>query len=267
MRFEGLHRTGCIAIVSLLVFSAGCAAKRVGEATYAESAQEAYEVALGDLESQNYEQAIAGFEQVRTKYPYSSFAALADLRIADAEFGRGRWLEAIDAYQAFVKFHPTHEKLDWAWFRIGQSHYKAIPSDFFIFPSPSERDQTEARAARTSLADYLSRFPKGENVPQAKEALGEVVDLLARHELEVANFYAKRERWTGAGWRYERVLHDFPDSRYEGDATLGLAKALREQGETERAAAVLEGFLAKNPPDAQARAARSTLDSLGKQSR
>lgn len=256
-----------IVIASLLLSTAGCAAKRVGEATYAESAQEAYEIALSDLEDQNYEQAISGFEQVRTKYPYSSYAALADLRIADADFGRGRWLEAIDSYQAFVKFHPTHEQLDWAWFRIGESHFKAIPSDFLIFPSPAERDQTEVRAARTALSDFLTRYPKSEHAPKAKDALAEVVGLLARHELEVGKFYAHRERWTGAVWRFERVLHDFPGSSHEAEATLGLARALREQGETERASAVLENFLAKNPPEKEAREARSMRDSLEKSSR
>ncbi|HWV38658.1 MAG TPA: outer membrane protein assembly factor BamD [Vulgatibacter sp.] len=258
-----LRKGSCaIAVASLIVSTAGCAAKRVGEATYAESAQEAYEIALEDLEDQNYEQAILGFEQVRTKYPYSSYAALAELRIADADFGRGRWLEAIDSYQAFVKFHPTHEQLDWAWFRIGMSHYKAIPSDFFIFPSPAERDQTEVRAARTALSDFLSRYPNSEHAPQAKEALAEVVGLLARHELEVGKFYAHRERWTGAAWRFERVLHDFPGSRYEGEATLGLARALSEQGETERAASILAAFLARNPAEEEARDARAMLESL-----
>ncbi|HEY0839998.1 MAG TPA: outer membrane protein assembly factor BamD, partial [Vulgatibacter sp.] len=210
-----------LSVLALAV--SGCGAKRVGPVTYAESAQEAYEVALEDLESQNYEQAISGFEQVRTKYPYSSFAALAELRIADAEFGRGRWLEAIDSYQAFVKFHPAHEKLDWAWFRIGESHYRAIPSGFFIFPSPSERDQTEVRAARTSLADFLARYPQSEHAPMAQEKLSEVISLLARHELQVARFYASRERWTGAAWRYERVLRDYPGTGFDAEATFGLA--------------------------------------------
>jgi len=261
MRIARVLSLAALALLALLL--AGCATKRAAPTTYAESAQEAYEVALEDLESQNYEQAISGFEQVRTKYPYSSYAALAELRIADAEFGRGRWLEAIDSYQAFVKFHPGHEQLDWAWFRIGESHYKAIPSGFFIFPSPSERDQTEVRAARTSLADFLSRYPQSAYAPQAREELREVVGLLAGHELQVARFYASRERWTGAAWRYERVLRDFPGSGFDAEATFGLADALREQGETGRAAEILEAFIGQHPSDTDARKARAMLDSLG----
>lgn len=266
MRNVRLRRPSCLrfaAVAALALASAGCASKRAAPTTYAESAQDAYEVALEDLESQNWEQAIAGFEQVRTKYPYSSYAALAELRIADAEFGRGRWLEAIDSYQAFVKFHPAHEQLDWAWFRIGESHYKAIPSGFFIFPSPSERDQTEVRAARTSLADFLARYPQSEHAPRARAALDEVVSLLARHELQVADFYASRERWTGAAWRYERVLRDFPGAGFDAEATFGLANALREEGDTERAAQILEGFLGQNPPASDAGRARAMLRSLG----
>lgn len=256
------HLRSFLAVAIAAALAAACGPKRVGEITYAEGAQEGYEKGLEELEDQNYEQAIAAFEQVRTKFPYSSYAALAELRIADADFGRGRYLEAIAGYQAFVKFHPTHEQLDWATFRIGESHYKAIPSGFFLFPSPSERDQTEVRAARTTLSDFLAQFPSSPHVPRAREALDQVMRLLVRHEMYAADFYVSRKRWAGAEGRYRYVLSHYPDGGHVPEAILGLAAALREQGKNDRAAEVLEDFLSTNPGGDDARKARGILESL-----
>ena len=36
-------------------------------------------------------------------------ALVAELRLADAEFGADQFLEAVDSYRLFIKFHPTHE--------------------------------------------------------------------------------------------------------------------------------------------------------------
>jgi len=239
-----------------------CATTRAGETSYSEGAQEGYEQGLEHLEDQNYEQAIAAFEQVRTKYPYSAYAALAELRIADTDFQRNRFLEAIDGYQRFVRFHPTHELLDWASFRIGESHYRGIPSDFFIFPSPSERDQTEARSARQSLSDFLTRFPNSEHAPKAREALDRVMELLVRHELYAAEFYASRKKWLGAAGRYEYVLKSFPSGPHVPAATVALASSLEKAGEPGRAAEILDRFLAGQPTGKEAQEARKLRDAL-----
>ncbi len=252
---------GVVLLAAALALGA-CSFRQMGEITYAEGAQASYEEAVVQLEDKNYEQAIMAFQQVRARYPYSSYAALAELRIADADFGRSRWLEAIDGYQAFLKFHPAHPDVDWAAYRIGASHFNAIPSSFFLFPPASERDQTEVRAARTSLQDFISRYPESSHLSQAKTELARVMELLVKHELYTAEFYASRERWAGAAGRYEFVLQNYPGSGFDGQATVGLAEALLQQDEGERAAALLDRFLAGNPGGKEGEKARKLRASL-----
>src|SRR5690606_24670791 len=95
-------------------------------------------------------------------------------------------------------------------FRIGESHFEAIPSDFFLFPSPSERDITEVRAARTTLEDFIAAHPDSEHVPKARRLLDETLRILARHELVIGDFYASRGKWRGAAGRYETLLRTYP---------------------------------------------------------
>jgi outer membrane protein assembly factor BamD len=212
----------------LLLASLSCATTQAtGPRTYSESAQALYEQALAELASDDFEQAILLFEQVRSRYPYSSYAALAELGVADTQFKRGRYLEAIDIYQAFLRFHPAHPRLDYASFRIGESHAKTIPSSFFLFPPPSERDQTAVRATRGALQDFLHRYPESAYVPRAQELLQEVLAVLARHEWAAARFYAKRGRWRGAALRYQALLNDYPGLGFDEQAREGLEEAMR----------------------------------------
>jgi outer membrane protein assembly factor BamD (BamD/ComL family) len=37
---------------------------------------------------------------------------LAELALADAQFARGGYQEAIDSYKTFARLHPTHERVE-----------------------------------------------------------------------------------------------------------------------------------------------------------
>lgn len=236
----------------------GCATtERSGPRTYRESAQALYEEGLEQLRSQNYEQAIATFEQVRSRYPYSSYAALAELAVADTQFERGHYLEAIDAYQAFTRFHPTHPRLDYAYFRIAESHYKTIPTWFFLFPPNSERDQTAVRSTLAAVEEFLDRYGgESEYVARAQRLRREVLEILARHELAVARFHEARQKWEGAALRYRYLLSHYPGVGFDEEATLGLAHAEWRAGRPEEARRILEEFLRAHAGEAAAEARR-----------
>lgn len=247
-------------LVAILLWSCATTGGRT-PTTYTESAQALYEQGLDRLESHNYEQAIVIFEQVRARFPYSSYAALAELSIADTEFARGRYLESIAVYEAFTRFHPTHPRLDYAYFRIAEAHRRTIPSSFFIFPPTAERDQTAVRATRTAVETFLRRFDGSEYVGRAQEIHREVLEILAKHELAVARFYEKREKWDGAAGRFRYLLSHYPGVGFDTEATLGLANAEWRAGRPEQARAILESFLREESGE-DAAEARKLLDEI-----
>lgn len=240
--------------IGVLLLTFACATtEATGPRSYTESAQALYEEGLGKLEAEDYEGAIVIFEQVRSRFPYSSYAALAELGVADTQFRRARYLEAIDAYEAFIRFHPTHARLDYASFRVGESHYNTIPSNFFLFPPASERDQTSVRSTRTALQAFLQRFPESQHGPRARDLLQEVLGVLARHELATAKFYARRGKWAGAAGRYRYLLRTYPGMGLDEEALTGLVESLLKLEEREEAEAVLSEYLQANPDDRNAR--------------
>jgi tetratricopeptide (TPR) repeat protein len=78
--------------------------------TYSLTAKQNYEKGLAELKDENFPEAQKYFQFVKQKYPFSKFAVLAELGIADTQFARGNYIEAIDSYKSFARLHPTHEK-------------------------------------------------------------------------------------------------------------------------------------------------------------
>lgn len=251
------------AVVVLLGVAASCATDGDGEVSYAAGAKENYARGLEELEDGNHLEALKYFDHVRSKYPYSQYAAAAELKAADTQFERERYTEAIDAYRNFIKFHPTHPDVDWASFRIGASHHEAMPSDLFIFPPPSEKDQTQIRSARSSLEEFLARYPKSKHRDEAKALLVRTTRLLADHEVAVARFYEKREKWEAVAGRWEYLLKYYPQSGYDAEAAFALARAYRELGDKARARAALERFVTQHPDHPQAAEAKARIGELG----
>src|SRR3954471_15762619 len=76
-----------------------------------------YKDALDDIQSDHYQVAIEKLKLVRNKFPYSSFATEAQLKIADVYFMQDAFAEAALAYEAFRDLLPKHEKVAYAMFK------------------------------------------------------------------------------------------------------------------------------------------------------
>src|SRR5688500_10909580 len=104
----------------------GCATSNGGigaDPDFASDADTNLKAGREALESKNYVEAEKFFEYVRAKYPYLEVANEAELLLADLDFDREQWADARDRYQAFVKAHPTHAKVDDAAYRAALTLY------------------------------------------------------------------------------------------------------------------------------------------------
>ncbi len=252
------------AALSLLL--AACSTSRGsltgGDARYGKSAEEDFLSGNVELKARNFPEATRFFEHVRTKYPFSKYSALSDLRLADVKFEQDRLTEAADAYAQFVRLHPNHEQADYAAYRVGLSRWKDAPSDFFLFPPGYEKDLTQVREAAKALAEFVKNYPQSKHRPEAEKALASARGQLAEHEWYAADFYAKRGHWAGAASRLEGLVRDYPGSRQEPAALYGLAQAYLKMDERYRAQQALQQLLVKHPQDARRAAAEKLLASL-----
>ena len=235
------------------------------EVDYLESAKENFDAGEKALSEKHNNQAIKFFEHVKTKYPYSKYASLAELRVADAHFAREKWLEAADAYRIFVRFHPRHEQVAYASFRAALSYSHEIDEDVPLLPRTREKDQSATRDAIRAFDDYLVRFPNDEHVKEAKELRLVARTKLADADLYAAEFYQRRERWKRAIGRYDRIATEFGDTPQAPHALLTAGELAHEKLDDD---AVARGFLQRlvqeHPDSSEAAEAKSELAVLGK---
>lgn len=229
------------------------------DVTYADDAEA--NMRLGDeaMEAENFAEAARYYEYVKTKYPFLEAAKTAELRLGDADFVRDRFVEARDRYQNFVRLHPTHPKVDYAAYRAALTHYKDIPSDLFILPPASEKDQQEVRAALNAMTDFLRTYPDSRYVEDAQKVLTEVKTRLAEHEIYVADFYRRRDRWPAVIGRLTTVAKNYPGTNYDEKVYFGLHEAYSRLKDEKRAKEALRAYLALHPNDRDARRARDLL--------
>jgi outer membrane protein assembly factor BamD len=255
-----------LALLLLLPLLA-CASSRTtisGDVKYGASAQEDYEAGVDEIKHSNWREAQKFLEHVRTKYPFSKYAPLAELRLADAKFQQDRLVEAAEAYGSFVQLHPTHDEADYAEFQAALCYAKDAPSEFALFPSGFEKDQKSVRTAVEKLQAFLKNRPGSPHKEEAQKLLDQANGRLEAHEWYVAEYYMKRQRWAGAVGRLEGLLRSYPGSKREPEAMLMLARAFLGMNEGFRAQQALQRLLAKYPDDARRREAEALLAGLRK---
>lgn len=165
------------------------------------------------LDDEDYLTATERFRMVKTKYLFSPFAALAELRLGDTSFAQARFYEAIEIFRLFIQTRPNHAEIPYAYWKIGAAYAAQRPSDFFLLPPAHERDRGPTKDALRALQNYLDRYPQHQFSKEAK-ALVEICRLeLGTYELYVARFYRDRKQWHAAKGRYEVLLERFKDQK------------------------------------------------------
>src|SRR5207237_7179044 len=80
------------------------------------------------------------FKQVTETYTQSPYRQDAKLGIGDTYLGEGTseaLVLAINEFQEFLSFYPTHQRADYAQYKLGIAHFRQMRAP--------QRDQTETR--------------------------------------------------------------------------------------------------------------------------
>jgi outer membrane protein assembly factor BamD len=237
------HKILLLALLLLPLGIVACASSEDGkQVNYSMTAKQNYERGLEELKKENYVEASHYFSYVKQKFPFSKYAGLAELALADTEFARGNYQEAIDSYKSFARLHPTHEKVEdgYTAFRIAESYVKEMPDDWFILPPAYEKDQSYVRDALRELDSALGKYPDAAYVARAKAYRRDALRRLIEHEVYVARFYLERGHPKAAVLRIEGALRQYPDSGQEGELMIALGETNLKLGNAARAKQLFE---------------------------
>ena len=250
---------------ALALGSVACGGNRADNSVkYAVTAQENYTKGQEKLKLKAWIGAAKYFAFVKARFAYSKFAVLAELRLADAEFGAGHHLQAIDGYKMFIKFHPTHDMVinGYCSFRIGESYYKMLPSDWWLLPPSHEKDQSATADAHRQLATFLKKYPKSPYYDKALARLTKINERLAEHEMYVAKFYWERGRAMGTVIRLRKLLKAHRGTKLDAPAMYLLGKAYVKVKMNARAKEIWTELVKTHPTHSQAIKAQSALTAI-----
>jgi len=178
------------------------------------SASRLYAAAKSDLSEGNYERAIKMFERLEARYPYGPYAQQAQLEVAYAYYKDNEPVSAIAAADRFIKLHPNHPHVDYAYYLKGLANFVEERGLLAGLGSQdmSERDPKAARESFDAFKELVTRFPDSKYTPDALARMRYLVNALARHEVHVARYYYKRGAYVAAANRGKYVVEHYPQA-------------------------------------------------------
>jgi len=179
--------------------------------------------------------AIETFQQIIDNYPYSEYAVLAELKIADTYFDQGKYDEALSYYRDFSELHPQHESVPYTLKRAAACHYKQSKT--------ADRDQTATVESLKYLDQLITRHPHTAEAQEAEEMWKELRTKLAQHDMQIADYYMDKEEYQSAADRYRTVLNKYPGLGLDADALYKLGVCYTEMNLEDEAHKIFEVIL------------------------
>jgi outer membrane protein assembly factor BamD len=196
------------------------------------SAQRLYSEAKDAMNSGNYSQAVKYFDRLEARYPFGRYAQQAQLESAYAHYRDGEPAAAIAACDRFIKLHPNHPNVDYAYYLKGVVNFYEDQNLLaqFADQDPSERDPRSARDSFAAFKELATRFPDSKYTPDALARMNYLVNALASHEVHVARYYMKRGAPVAAANRAQYVVKTYPEAPAVEEALFIMVKAYEQMG-------------------------------------
>jgi outer membrane protein assembly factor BamD len=193
----------------VLVLATGCSNKRVSNPLANVDSKQPDKVlfdrALEALKGNKFEVARLSLQTLINTYPDSEYIARAKLGIADswyAEGGTAAYTQAEIEYKDFQTFFPNMPEAAEAQLKIANIHFQEMEKP--------DRDFTHALRAEDEYRQMILQYPDSKLLPQARERLLQVQEVLGEREFRVGRFYYLRQSYPAAIARLRSVVEKYP---------------------------------------------------------
>jgi outer membrane protein assembly factor BamD len=178
------------------------------------SAAELYALAKDNLDTGNYSTAIENYEKLESRYPFGDYATQAQLDVAYAYYLYDEPESATAAADRFIKLHPRHESVDYAYYLKGLVNFGLKDSimDNFYTRDLADYDKNIMQQAYEDFSILVNRFPDSKYTPDAIKRMVFLRNQMAHSDLKIAKFYLGRKAWVAAANRAESLLQEYQGS-------------------------------------------------------
>lgn len=186
-----------------------------------------YRIAQDNLENKSFTLAVSNLQLLESRFPFGPYAEQAQLEIIYAYYKSFEPEAAIESAERFIRLHPQHPSVDYAYYMRGLSAYSQSTSlfDRFLSNDPTRRDPSSVNNAFEYFRQLLIRHPNSAYAQDAKARMVYLRNRLARSEINVANYYFKRKAYVAAANRGRYVVEKFPQAPAVADALAVMIQA------------------------------------------
>ena len=222
-----------VVLVLAAAVSAGCASwGEEQDPTRDWSAQRLYDAARSNLDRGAFEEAIGYYEKLEVRYPFGPVAMQGQLDLVYAYHKSDNPSQALAAADRFIKLHPRHPNVDYAYYLKGLVHFVGGESilDRIVTRDISEHDAGVALQSFRAFEELVQRFPESRYAEDSRQRMQYLKNVLASHEIHVARWYMKRGAWLATANRARYVIENFQGTPLVSDALALMSTAYRELG-------------------------------------
>jgi outer membrane protein assembly factor BamD len=207
------RRMRLIIITLLLALLGACSSDEVVQDANATELR-FYTAASNSLQSGNYQDAVAKLQLLEARFPFGRFAQQAQLEIVYAYYRSGQAEAARAASDRFVRLHPQHPNVDYAYYLRGMASFDEDQNflEKFLPLDPATRDPGAARRSFDDFNLLVRRFPDSQYAPDAQKRMIYLRNLLAEYEIHVARYYIRRGAYIAAANRGRYVFENFQET-------------------------------------------------------
>ncbi len=164
-----------------------------------------FDKAMDAMRHNRFDVARLTLQTLINTYPDSEYIARAKLAVGDswyAEGGTAALAQAEQEYSDFEIFFPNMKEAAEAQLKIANIHYQQMEK--------SDRDFTHAKRAEDEYRKLVLTYPDSKLVPEAKQKLLQVQEVLADREFGIGRFYYLRESFPASIARLQSLVDKYP---------------------------------------------------------
>ena len=186
--------------------------------------KELFDRAMIAMKKGKFDIARLDLQTLLNTYPDSEYQMRAKLAIGDTwykEGGTAAMQQAEEEYKDFITFFPDKPEAAEAQMKVADIYYKQMEKP--------DRDPTNATRAQEEYRAMVLQYPDSSLIPQAKQRLREVQEVLGDHEFDIGSFYQTRMNYAAATARLQSVIDTYPLYSRVDEALLDVGDAYTAQ--------------------------------------
>lgn len=226
-----MRLSGLLALLFLTTFLAACSTATDPADMYpGETPEHIFKTGKSSLQDKGYNEATKRFEALDVQYPFDRVTEDAQLYLIYAYYMKEEYTLAVTAADRYIRLHPVSPHVDYAYYMRGIANYYqnlGIIERLFAIDLAT-RDLTQIQQSYQDFNILVSRFPSSPYAPSAHQYMIYLRNVMAAHELHIAQYYYSRRAYVAAASRASDLVAHYQGAPTVVDALVLMAKSYHQ---------------------------------------